>query len=214
MKNNPTITILFLKERQNGFLASFISYLRSMPHIRLSEESQLPDDMSSYDIVITGLRTFFHFETREGPGDSLSRVLQHTTCPVLAVPKHRGGPFREILLAFDGSPNAVRALRTLAELHTGSPLQHVSILTSSPDEERRGFLLKQAAAYLQAYGVESLTLIDTERDIRTVIEEDYVEKVDLIALGVHASHPLKDFFVGSLTESLIEFGHLPLLLAQ
>lgn len=191
---------------------------RGVPHHE-AECQGLPADTilrfaGYYDLVIMGLRTYFQFETQEGPGNSLSRVLQHTTCPVLAVPKHRHEAFESPLLAFDGSPNALRALHALADLHTGSPLKQVTILTSDDDEHRRSFLLKQAAAYLRAYGIPSFSLVDTARDVRAVIEEDYLERVDLIALGVHARHPFKDFLVGSLTESLIEFGHMPLLLAQ
>ena len=53
MVNNPQISILFLKEEEDLSLTSFFSYLRSLAHIRLTEKPQLPDDLSSYDIVIT-----------------------------------------------------------------------------------------------------------------------------------------------------------------
>src|SRR5210317_2338613 len=50
---NPPISILFLKEEEDESLTSFLSYLRPIPHIRLLELPQLPQDLSSYDIVIT-----------------------------------------------------------------------------------------------------------------------------------------------------------------
>ena len=53
MINNLSISILFLKEEEDESLISFLSYLRSIPHIRLAELPQLPQDLSSYDIVIT-----------------------------------------------------------------------------------------------------------------------------------------------------------------
>lgn len=53
MINNLSISILFIKEAEDVFLPSFFTYLRSIPHIRLSELPQLPHDLGSYDIVIT-----------------------------------------------------------------------------------------------------------------------------------------------------------------
>ncbi|MFC1815785.1 Gfo/Idh/MocA family protein [Thermodesulfobacteriota bacterium] len=47
------ISILFINEEEDVSLTSFFSYLRSIPHIRISEKPQLPHDLSSYNIVIT-----------------------------------------------------------------------------------------------------------------------------------------------------------------
>jgi len=39
-----------------------------------------------HDLIVVGLRTFFHFETRDQPGDSLAKLLHRTATPLLAVP--------------------------------------------------------------------------------------------------------------------------------
>ena len=94
------------------------------------------------------------------------------------------------------------------------PFQHAYIITSDADEKRSCFLLKQAAAYLRSHHLLDVAMVDTDKDIETIIHQEYLEKVDLVAVGVHAKRPLKDFFVGSLTNSLVDYGHIPLLLAQ
>lgn len=55
MIHHPPISILYLKkeEEEPVSLMGFFYFLRSLPHIRLSECPQLPDDLSSYDIVLT-----------------------------------------------------------------------------------------------------------------------------------------------------------------
>jgi predicted dehydrogenase len=51
---NPPISILVIKEAEDVALASFYSYLSSIPHIRLSEMPQLPQDLSIFDVVVSG----------------------------------------------------------------------------------------------------------------------------------------------------------------
>jgi hypothetical protein len=51
---NPPISVLIIKEAQDKALTSFYSYLRSMPHVRLSEMSQLPQDLDSFEVVVSG----------------------------------------------------------------------------------------------------------------------------------------------------------------
>ena len=99
-------------------------------------------------------------------------------------------------------------------MHHAMPFEKAYIVTSDSDPGTRSFLLQQAAAYLRSHHLESIVLVDTEADIIETIHEDFLAKVDLIALGIHGRHPIRDFFVGSLTKSLINFGHKPLLLAQ
>ena len=50
---NPPISILVIKEAEDVALASFYSYLSSIPHIRLSEMPQLPRDLGAFDVVVT-----------------------------------------------------------------------------------------------------------------------------------------------------------------
>ena len=62
------------------------------------------------DLIVMGLRTYFHFETREeGDGNSLDLFLDRTITPVLAVPKSGLSEIKKVLVAFDGSIGAARA---------------------------------------------------------------------------------------------------------
>jgi predicted dehydrogenase len=53
MIRHPSISVLFMIENPDATLSSLLSYLRSMPHIRLSVHPHLPQDLSSYDVVIS-----------------------------------------------------------------------------------------------------------------------------------------------------------------
>lgn len=167
-----------------------------------------------YDLVVMGLRSFFHFETQDEAGDSLEEVLDHTVVPVLAVPKHPGSPFKKVLVAYDGSPHATRALRALANLEPMRALE-ITILTSDKDAERAEFHLNHAAAFLRSHRFDNVETIATDKEIGAVIDEDYIDQVDLIVAGIHSGHAIRDFFfMGSLAKQLIDYGHTALLLGQ
>ena len=172
---------------------------------------QIVEASHFYDLLVMGLRTFFHFETQTGPGDSLERVLDHTPTPVLALPK-TVKPLCSVLIAFDGSFHSVRALHAFAGIHWPEQVQ-ITLLTSDDSETHRAHLLNEAAAYLRSYGFEDIRKEGISKDISKAVDEDYVEKCDLIVAGMHAKKRLRDFFVGSLTKQLIEYGHTALLLA-
>jgi nucleotide-binding universal stress UspA family protein len=166
-----------------------------------------------YDLVVMGLRTFYHFETQAQPGDTLDKVLDHSITPVLAVPKHGDQPYKKVLVAFDGSPNSVRALRALAGFEPVEDLE-ITLLNADKNPDRGKFYLDQAAAFLRSHRFESIEVVAGEGDIGEIIDDDYIEQTDLIVTGVHAKHRLKSFFVGSLPQRLIDYGHTALLLGQ
>ena len=165
-----------------------------------------------YDLVVMGLRTFFHFETQTEAGDSLVKVLDHSITPVLAVPKH-AEPFKKVLVAYDGSPQAARALHALAALEPANGLD-VTILMSDKDPERSKYYLDEAAAFLRAHRFEKVETVATDEDICDVVDEDFIGQIDLVVAGMHSRRAIKDFFVGSLVLQLIDYGHTAVLLGQ
>ncbi|MCP4724091.1 MAG: universal stress protein, partial [bacterium] len=66
-----------------------------------------------YDLVVMGLKTFFHFGTSDEPGETIDKLLEHTVTPGIAVPENFQitGKEMNVLIAFDGSLPAARALR-------------------------------------------------------------------------------------------------------
>jgi hypothetical protein len=117
MTNPPTISILFLKAKEEGLPASFSSYLRSMPHIRISEISQLPDELSSHDIVIT--TNIRHSETtidrltqfaRAGGGWHMFVNLSENPLPQLfGVQQEPAGPAAELRVLFENADHPLAA---------------------------------------------------------------------------------------------------------
>lgn len=166
-----------------------------------------------HDLVVMGMRTFFHFETRKGPGDSLEKVLNHSVAPVLAVPESFGGKLERVLVAFDGSHHAASALHKFAALADPRRVK-VTVLTADtkPDLAEDG--LRNTVEYLRAHGFQNVKTVHSEMKPHDAIREHIADGIDLIVAGVHSKKPIRDLFVGSFTRSLIDDGSIPLFLGQ
>ncbi|MFT5467049.1 MAG: nucleotide-binding universal stress UspA family protein [Verrucomicrobiales bacterium] len=159
------------------------------------------DASGLYDLVVMGLRTFFHFETRDEPGDSLDKLLGQTATPILAVPKDRpASPFLHALVAYDGSMNASRALKEFAAFAAPFDFQ-ITVLTATEDDRQAEMLLHEAIAYLADHGIDN---VETKRSKQKAVTIDTLGDADLVVAGIHSKRFFKDRFVGSLTTELIE----------
>ncbi len=169
------------------------------------------DASALYDLVVTGLRSYFHFETREGPGDSLTKVLNRTATPILAVPGARPEePFEQVLIAYDGSLNAARTLRDFAAFAVPYNFQ-LSVSTAHGDEAHARTCLERAAAFLRAHGFSP---IETSYHRGDTIPDEALEKANLVVAGIHSKRFFKDMMAGSFTKHLIERGDSSLFLSH
>ncbi len=173
---------------------------------------QIVHEATFYDLVIMGLRTYFHFETQDKPGDSLNKVLDHAVMPLLAVPDNYK-PIKKVLFAFDGSLPAAHALQDLVHLLDVSTFE-ILLLTAGDDEEIAKHYLDQAEEYLKAYSIENVKKEWTSQDIIPALEEKYLEWADLVVVGAHSKKGLIDFLTGVLTDHLIKITTKPLFLGQ
>ena len=172
-----------------------------------------------YDLLVMGLRTYYKFGTDpKGPGDSLEAVLDHCVTPVFGVPKTVPSPDLsagkiKVLMAFDGSLPAARALKRFCHL-VDPRMAAVTLVTAGEDEERARFHLDRAEAYLRAYGIEDVRKEWTTQSIVSVVTDTYLPQADVVVVGAHAKIALFDFAVGSLTKYLIEVESKPVFIGQ
>lgn len=165
-----------------------------------------------YDLVVMGLRTNYHFETKEEPEKSVGDVLDRTITPILAVPSEFK-PLENVTIAFDGSLPAARAMQRFAHL-AFLPQMNVTLVHSSSDPETGKTILERAASYVRAYNPKSLATEWTEDDIEKAIELTYYPRSDMIVLGVNSKLGLLEFVLGTLPKKLINLGQVPLFLGS
>jgi nucleotide-binding universal stress UspA family protein len=186
-----------------------VSYLSSsnqgVPEARILESASL------HDLVVMGLRTFFHFETSNDPGDTLEKVIRAPQTPILAVPEEVADSWKRVLIAFDGSPAACRALKEFTRFAQPYDVE-ITLLISAENPEHGARCVESAASYLRAHHLEKIETIATDSDILDILDDAYLKSFDLIVAGSHSRKYLKDFFVGSVARRLIDYGQTAVFL--
>ena len=190
---------------------------------RLAEQQGSPSERIIqesifYDAILIGMRTFFHFETQDSPGDSLEKILDETITPVYAVPEKLELPNVplekiKVLIAFDGSLPSARALQRFAQL---APVDifEVRLLISEQDEEKANYYLNEAEAYLKCHNVNNIEKEWIKGHIKEAIDQNYLDWAHVIVVGAHSKAGLFKFSVGSLTQHLIKLAKKPILIGQ
>jgi nucleotide-binding universal stress UspA family protein len=192
-------------------------------HYREAEQQGSPSERILqeaifFDAIIIGMRTHFHFETSEKPGDSLEKIMEETITPIYAVPEKYNFPDIpnekiRVLIAFDGSLPAARAMQRFAQLVKPN-LFEVTLLISEGDKAKADYYLNQAQAYLTIHGIEKIHKKWVEEDIIDAIEEIYLDWAHVVVVGAHSKKGIFGFKVGSLTTHLIKANRKPLLIGQ
>ena len=171
-----------------------------------------------YDAVMMGLRTCFRFGEDEESCDSLEDLLDHSITPVYGIPEKPTLPdfTREkmkVLIAFDGSIPAARALQRFAQLAVPEVME-VMLVKSDDDQERARFQLDQAEAFLKSHAMTNVTKECIAQDIIEAMDEKYLDWAHLVVVGVHSKKGLFDFMLGSLSKFLIKEAKKPVLIGQ
>ncbi|MDB4537189.1 universal stress protein [Akkermansiaceae bacterium] len=160
------------------------------------------DTATMFDLMVVGLRTFFHFETREGDGELLSKILGSATTPILAVP-YQPREMKKVLIAFDGSQASARAARDFVLFAQPFDFE-VDLFVADVDAGRQAIHVNRLQEYLCDHEIPVNETICFEGKPTGAIEKGLTSGYDLIVCGTHSKKMIKDLFVGSFTQRLIE----------
>jgi len=160
------------------------------------------------DMTVVGLKTYFHYETQDDAGETLKKLLQETPSPVLAVPEHVGS-MKNVLLTYDGSVQAARAIRMRVHLTKKMPINW-TVLVVTNDQEEGQKLLQGMTKYLKAHEIEAETLILPGHPDDVIM--DVAQKLPdvQVVIGAYGRHGIRELLFGSTAKKLIEDGSIPL----
>jgi nucleotide-binding universal stress UspA family protein len=175
---------------------------------------QIVREAQRYDLLLMGQETRFHFETDDDSDDTLPRVLKNSPRPVVVVPRVRQeeGP---VLVAYDGSLQAARALSEFraAGLAGLGPVQVVSIATDRSVAARNA---ERAVDYLDLHEIraESFPIVTGCTTSEVLLEQIRQRNAGVVVMGAYGQSSLREFFLGSVTRSLLEESPAPLFLSH
>jgi len=144
-------------------------------------------------------------------GSTTEAVLRRSPKPVLVVPETFKEP-KKPLLAYDGSPNASKAMHSAAEWAKTLDLP-LTVIAASASGEEDG-LLEEARQYLKPYGIEA-GFKSLKGDAPIVIESYYKDNGhDLLFMGTSHHSRLVEMVLGSTTEHVMRTVHGPFFLER
>ncbi len=124
-----------------------------------------------------------------------------------------------ILVAYDGSDSAKRALEEAAKLSNGNRVTVVSVAEELPqfgraaamlvpeEHEERLRQLSEAVAALQQKGV-TLHAVERKGDpAKLIVDEAKAERAELIVIGTRGLSPAKRLLLGSVSTKVLQ--HAP-----
>ena len=176
---------------------------------------QLAEAMNYQDLLVIGKDPHFFYSHPEERSLSLESVIRKVVSPVLIVP----GSAQEILhvsrilIAYDGSPESTRAMRTfmyLSPFGTSCRLNLVHV-RDSENPERSKLLLQEARSYCELYDFKpdtySLYGIDPATEILNAAAR---LESEMVVVGAHFVTPLSKLLFGSTTSSLVDNLEIPM----
>lgn len=172
-------------------------------------EAQTQQEMR---LLVMGRQGEAHDKMSETIGSQLESVIRTVTQPILIALPEFAAPER-IMVAYDGSVTANKALTTLINSPLFKGLAcHLVMVNSDTDEHRQ--TLAEGLHKLESAGFECQSAL-LQGDIHQALRE-YREThhIDLLVMGAYGHSRIRQFLVGSTTTSMISRSQIPLLLLR
>ena len=171
--------------------------------------SEIIEESKFHDFIVMGKRTFFEYTANETYG-TLEQILKNGLAPVLAVPDSVR-KIEKVLVAYDNSAPASKAVHMFLLLGIWNACD-ITLLTVNNDAEAGQSLLETLAEFFESYGIKpNLVTQDGHPDdvVKSYIAEN---DIDMLVMGAYGRKSVREFFVGSVTQHLIQETTIPLFL--
>jgi len=178
---------------------------------------EIEQQAQRYDLILLGQQTRFHFETQEGYDHTVRRVLKNSPRPVIAVPAqvnlNREEPGHTVMVAYDGSLQAARALHAFETSGLATVLR-IIVVSVHPDPLEGSRIAERAIDYLRFHDIkaEAHPVKSHDSPARVILDSAQRHKSELIVMGGYGQPVLREFFLGSVTRTLLAESPVPLFL--
>lgn len=146
-------------------------------------------------------------------GSKVERVVRASDKPVLIAPREFKQSPRSVVIAYDDSAAATRAVAMVAgsPLFSGLPVHLVSAGVRKPDGRD---ILARAAEPLRMAGFSVGTFVDEGKPEKVIPDYLMANADSILVMGAYGHSPLRTLIVGSTTTTMIRTAHVPVLLVR
>lgn len=164
-------------------------------------------------VLVMGVRGEDHQNDENHIGSQLETVIRNMHRPVLVVNRPFSAPPKHIMLAYDGSESAQKALEMVAT----SPLYkglHCHIVYVSKQAQAEDGLLTTARERLQESGL-AVETANLQGEVEpTLMEYRRQHNIDMTVMGAFGHSRLRELLFGSITVKMLCHSQVPLLLLR
>lgn len=171
--------------------------------------SELIEESKFHDLTVIGKKSFFGYSDHETFG-TLEKILKNGLIPVLAVPDSVR-EIKKVVIAYDNSIPAAKAVHMFLLLGIWKDCD-VTLLTVSDNIVGADVLMTNLKEYFLSHGIDArLEMLSgiPEKLIKAYIIDN---EIDLLVMGAYGRKSVREFFVGSVTQNLIQETSIPLFL--
>lgn len=156
------------------------------------------------DLLISGHDTAFRGNLHEPLSDMLSKLMLMSPRPAVICPDALSGS-NDILVAYDGSVPAMRAIQMFALLGLGAG-RRVQVTSIDEDQEMAARRASGAASYLRSHGMDvSVDPIATSVHPSEVLRIEVPQrKIGTLVMGAYGRRGFREMLFGSTTADLAE----------
>ena len=166
------------------------------------------------DLVVIGLRGKTYPENISEPGPITESLLRTTTRPVLVVPP-QAKLSNKILIAYDGSKTAQRALMT-GVIFASLQKSEVKVVSVADDIDAAEEALNEAKEFLSGHNLTATYVVDfgASKPWKAIMEQANNWKSGLIILGAFGENKFLELVFGSTTREVLMQATCPVLLCR
>ncbi len=171
--------------------------------------SEIIEESKFHDFTVIGKKSFFGYSDHETFG-TLEKILKNGLTPVLAVPDSVQ-KIENVLVAYDNSIPAAKVVHIFLLLGIWNACD-ITLLTVSDNVEAAEGLLSNLGEFFQSYGINPNLVTrsgNPDAEVKSYITEN---DIDLLVMGAYGRRSVREFFVGSVTQHLIQKTDIPLFL--
>lgn len=173
------------------------------PYIRILIEAQ------RYDLVMLGQQTHFGNDSPFESDETLCKVLQDSPRPVVAVPAAFGGG-ESVVVAYDGSLQAARAVYAFEASGLGDSrtVHVVSVAKDRKDSVRHA---NSAIEFLHLHDIDATShpLESSASTAEVILSQVHDLDAGLLVMGAYGQPVLQEFFLGSVTRTVLNKSPVP-----
>lgn len=165
-----------------------------------------------HDIIVMPQISHYKSITQEGPCETSSQVLHHTSRPMFLIPE-KYHPGKDVYITYDGGKAASKTMQMA--LMSGILNEFsVTAFAVSPELEIAKEHCLTVKSFLNGHDIHAkeLPLESTEKAWNVLLDSIKSSHPDFITMGAFERSAIKEFFIGSFTQSLVEKSPVPLFI--